>query len=164
MDYTIRPYRHGEEEYVAQLHERLYPEEQSWGTEFTDYAAAIPRSFAKKEKNDREELYVAEKDGRLIGCIMLCGTEDPRVGQLRVFAVEKEYRRRGIGAALLQTAMDKAKSTGYGKLILWTADAAAAARRKYEELGFRTVETKENRTWSTVGEVVTELKMEKDIC
>ena len=160
MDFRIRPYRPGEEEYVADLHERLYSTEYGWGREFLDYAVGIPRRFAQKEKSDREELYIAEADGRPVGCILLCGTEDPDVGQLRVFAVEKEQRRRGIGAALLQTAMDKAKSAGYGKLILWTADTAAAAVRKYEKLGFRTVETMENHSWDPDGKAVMEMKME----
>lgn len=31
MDYIIRPYRHGEEQYVAELHKKLYTEEYSCG-------------------------------------------------------------------------------------------------------------------------------------
>lgn len=44
---------------------------------------------AERKASDREELFVAERDGRPAGCIMLCQTEDPAVGQLRLFAVEK---------------------------------------------------------------------------
>ena len=163
MDTMIRPYRSGEEEYVADLHKRLYSEEYNWGPDFIDYAVEIPMRFARKEKNDREELLVADHNGQLVGCIMLCGTDDPHVGQLRVFAVEKEYRCQGIGAALLETSIEKAISAGYTKLILWTADAVTEAIHKYEKLGFKAVETKENYTWSTVGEAVTEIKMEMDI-
>ena len=108
-------------------------------------------------------MFVAEADGRLVGCIMLCGTDDPDVGQLRVFAVEKEYRRQGIGAALIRTAMDKAKSAGYTRLMLWTADAVTDALHKYEKLGFKTTETAENYTWRPDGKAVVEIKMEKDI-
>ena len=163
MDYTIRPYRRGEEEYVAQLHERLYSEEYGWGPEFVRYAAAIPRHFAEKETNDREELFIAEQNGRPVGSMMLCATEDPDVGQLRVFAVEKDCRRQGIGAALLQAALEKAKSAGYTKPILWTADAVADALRKYTRLGFRVTETKENRSWRPDGQAVVEIKMEKEL-
>lgn len=163
MEYLIRPYKRGEEEYVADLHKRLYSQEYSWGPEFTDYAVGIPRDFGKKPQNDREELFVAEQDGQLAGCIMLCQTDEWNVGQLRLFAVEQEYRRCGIGKALINAFMGKARSAGYTKLILWTADPLTAAIRHYERMGFKTVETVENHTWSTDGITVYEVKMEMDL-
>ena len=155
MDTIVRPYRSGEEEYVADLHERLYSEEYGWGPEFVRYAAAIPRKFAAKGHSGREELFIAEQNGR--------AADDPDVGQLRVFAVEKDCRRQGIGAALLRAAMEKAESAGYRSLMLWTADAVTDALRKYEALGFRVTETKENRSWRPDGEAVVEIKMEKEL-
>lgn len=163
MDFIVRPYRSGEEEYVADLHERLYSEEYGWGPEFVRYAIEIPRHFAQKERNGREELFIAERDGRPVGSLMLCASDDPDVGQLRVFAVEKDCRCQGIGAALLQAALEKAESAGYRRLMLWTADAVTEALRKYEALGFRVTETKENRTWRPDGEAVVEIKMEKEL-
>ena len=160
MDTVIRPYRPGEERYVAELHKRLYSEEYSWGPSFTDYAAKIALDFAKKEKSDKEELFVAELNGSLAGCIMLCQTDDPSVGQLRLFAVEKAYRRYGIGSALIQAVMDKVKEAGYQKVILWTASPLAAAIRHYEKLGFKAVESVENTTWATDGSSLQEIKME----
>lgn len=160
MDTVIRPYRPGEERYVAELHKRLYSEEYAWGPSFTDYAAKIALDFAKKEKSDKEELFVAELNGSLAGCIMLCQTDDPSVGQLRLFAVEKAYRRYGIGSALIRTVMDKVKAAGYQKVILWTASPLAAAIRHYEKLGFKAVESVENTTWATDGSPLREIKME----
>lgn len=110
MDFVIRSYRHGEEQFAANLHKRLYQEEYSWGPSFTDYAVKIALDFAAKPKSSKEDLFVADKNGTLIGCIMLCQTEDPEVGQLRLFAVEKEYRRYGVGKALMTALMEKAKS------------------------------------------------------
>ena len=163
MEPIVRPYRSGEEEYVADLHERLYSEEYGWGPEFVKYAVEIPRHFAAKEQNGREELFIAERDGRPVGSLMLCASDDPDVGQLRVFAVEKDCRCQGIGAALLRAALEKAESAGYRRLMLWTADAVTDALRKYEALGFRVTETKENRTWRPDGEAVVEIKMEKEL-
>ena len=160
MNAIIRPYRQGEEQYVAELHKRLYSEEYSWGPSFTDYAAKIALDFAKKEKGDKEELFVAELNGSLAGCIMLCQTDDPAIGQLRLFAVEKTCRRYGIGSALIRTVMDKVKAAGYQKVILWTASPLTAAIRHYEKLGFKSVETVENTTWATDGSPLREIKME----
>ena len=90
------------EKHVAELHRRLYTEEYSWGPAFIGYAAGIAMDFAIKEKNNREELFIAEYRGHLAGCIMLC-------------------RRHGIGKALMDTVMSMARTAGYKKMILWTA-------------------------------------------
>ena len=160
MEYVIRPYLRGEEKYAADLHKKLYSEEYSWGPNFTDYAMKIALDFAKKDKSSREELFIADADGRPVGCIMLCETDDSDVGQLRLFAVEKEYRRSGIGSALIRAFMEKARSAGYRKIILWTAGPLTAAIRHYAKLGFQAVESVENNDWSTSGITVEEIKME----
>ena len=127
MNFMIRPYQRGEEQYVADLHKKLYSEEYSWGPSFTDYAVKIALDFAKKEKS------------------------------------EKEYRRYGVGTALINAFMEKAKSVGYQKLVLWTASPLSAAIHHYEKIGFQITGAVENHTWSTNGETLDEIKMEMDI-
>lgn len=141
----------------------FYQEEYSWGPSFTDYAVKIALDFAAKPKSSKEDLFVADKNGTLIGCIMLCQTEDPEVGQLRLFAVEKEYRRYGVGKALMTALMEKAKAAGYRKLILWTASPLTAAIHYYGKVGFHVTETAENSSWSTKGETLQEIRMEMDL-
>ena len=160
MEYTIRPYRDGEERYIADLHTRIYTEEYSWGPAFTYYAGKIALDFADKAKSEREAMYIAETDGVPVGCIMLCETDDTDIGQLRLFAVEKEHRRRGVGKALMDALTEKAKSAGYKGLILWTADPLKEAIRIYESYGFKETETVPNDTWRTDGGTVHEIKME----
>ena len=53
MEYTVRPYKKGEEQYVAEAHRRIYREEYNWGPAFSEYAAAIALDFAKKEHGRR---------------------------------------------------------------------------------------------------------------
>ncbi len=160
MDFKVRPFRPGEEVYVADAQRRIYTEEYRWGTSFTDYAMKIAMDFSAQAKNDREELWVAEADGSLVGCIMLCQSEEsPDVGQLRLFLVEKEYRRYGIGRALTSALFQKTRKAGYRKLILWTASPLTDAIRHYEKLGFRKVEEVENREWSLDGTPLLEVKM-----
>lgn len=52
----IRPYGPGEETYMAEAQRRIHSEEYHWGAAFIDYAMDIAWTFAKKEKNPREEL------------------------------------------------------------------------------------------------------------
>ena len=158
MECIVRPYKKGEEVYVADAHRRIYSEEYHWGDSFITYAMKVAIDFAEKEQSDREELWVAEADGKLVGCIMLCQTEDPAVGQLRLFLVEKAYRCYGVGGALIRALMEKAKETGYKQLILWTAAPLDAAIRHYEKMGFRATEKSANDSWSITGETVTEVK------
>ena len=94
---------------------------------------------------------------------MLCETDDSDIGQLRLFAVEKDYRKFGIGSALIHAFISKAKDAGYRKIILWTASPLTAAIRHYEKLGFVAVESIENHTWSTDGSTVKEVKMEMSL-
>jgi len=163
IDYVVRPYRKGEEEYVADAHRRIYSGEYRWGESFTKYAAQIALDYANTPHSDREELWIAEAEGKPVGYIMLCETEDPSVGQLRLFLVEKEYRRFGIGRALTNALMDRVKESGYSELMLWTAGPLKDAIRHYEKLGFHVVEETENLDWSLDGEPVTEIKMTKDL-
>ena len=163
MDCIVRPYKPGEETYVADAQKRIYSEEYHWGPAFIDYAMKIALDFTARAKNDREEMWVAEGGGNLIGCIMLCQSEEsPDVGQLRLFLVEKAYRRCGVGRALTSALFQKAREAGYRKLILWTASPLTAAIRHYEKLGFRKAEEVENRTWSLEGKTLFEIKMVLD--
>lgn len=162
-DYIIRSFNHGEEKYVAELHKTLYADEYLWGSAFINYAVEVALEFARREKNCREEMFIAGCDGKPVGCIMLCQSDDPAVGQLRLFAVEKEYRCYGIGSALIKALMKKAKEARYEKLILWTASPLTSAIRHYEKLGFKATESIENTTWRTDGSSLQEIKMEMSI-
>ena len=163
MDYLVRPFRPGEEAYVADAQKRVYSEEYHWGSAFIDYAVKITLDFAARERGPGEEMWVAEAAGTTVGCIMLCQGEEPLTGQLRLFLVEKEFRRYGVGRALTEALFQRAREAGYRKLILWTASPLSAAIRHYERLGFRTVEGVENHDWSLDGETLTEVKMELEL-
>ena len=160
MNFIIRPYKQGEEKYVADLHKALYSTEYSWGPSFTDYAMKIATDFAKGSKNDREELFVADCDGVLAGCIMLCQADDPSVGQLRLFC-----RREGLSTLWHWFSADcrfYAKSQGFRVSENYSLDSQPLtdAIRHYEKLGFKATESVENTTWNTDGKPLDEIKME----
>lgn len=157
---VVRPYKTGEEQYVADAQERVYLEEYNWGPAFGDYAKKIAYGFAAASKNPREEMWVADVNGELVGCIMLNETENPDVGQLRLFLVEKKYRENGIGSALTNAFMKKAYECGYHSIVLWTADVLTAARQHYGKMGFKLIERVPNDIWSLSGQKVNEEKWE----
>jgi mycothiol synthase len=86
--------------------------------------------------------FVAEADGRIVGAIVCPDYED--VGWIRQLGVERRWRGRGIGTALLLTAFAELERRGRRDVALvvdsWNRTGARAV---YERLGMR-----EERTYS----------------
>lgn len=61
--------------------------------------------------------YICEEEGKIIGTI-LCG-EDGRRGYLYHLAVDKDYRRKGIGTKLVNLVFDNLKKKGIIKCHLF---------------------------------------------
>ena len=104
-------------------------------------------------------MFVADCDGTLAGALCFVRQISHRWA-VRLFAVERDYRRYGIGSALIAAFMQKAKDSGYQKIILWTASPLTDAIRHYEKLGFKATDSVENTTWNTDGKPLDEIKME----
>ncbi len=162
-DCMIRPYEKGEEKYIADAHRRVYLEEYNWGPAFGDYAAEVAHHFAEAPENPREGMWIAAVHGKPAGCIMLSTVENRETGQIRLFLVEKEYRKNGIGSALTDVLMKKVHACKYRTLILWTADVLTAARRHYGRMGFLCTESIPNHTWDLSGKTVHEEKWEMQL-
>ena len=60
------------------------------------------------------------------------------VVELRHMYVRREFRRRGIGAALVQALLDHVRGKGICAVELWTA-GEGVGRKLYERVGFRAV-------------------------
>jgi len=136
LKYSIRPYRKGEEDYVAEAHERIYCKEYGWGEGFSRFAKQVVYEYANAPKQEHSEMWIAEVNGQPVGSIMLQESETKGVGQLRLYLLEKEYRNQGIGSALLNLVMAKAKEWNFQHLFLVTAEPCVDARRKYSQMGF----------------------------
>jgi GNAT superfamily N-acetyltransferase len=92
------------------------------------------------------EQLVAEQEGTIVGTVLLYPAR--RVGppeevplqmrwpEVRLLAVAPAARGRGIGGALMQECVRRARRSGAGALTLHTTDLMQAAMRVYERLGF----------------------------
>jgi L-phenylalanine/L-methionine N-acetyltransferase len=81
---------------------------------------------------------VADDDGRIVGRLSIARDEHPaskHVADLGLM-VAASHRRRGIGRALLDAAVDWAREAGVRKLELHVFPHNEAAIRLYEEFGF----------------------------
>lgn len=79
--------------------------------------------------------FIAEADGRVVGCA-LCG-HDGRRGYLQHVIVEPEYRRRGIAQALVARCLDGLAQLGIAKTHLDVFVTNAEAQAYWPKRGWQ---------------------------
>ena len=84
------------------------------------------------------QVWVAEWDGRMAGFVAYDMNLTSKEGEVQYLAVDPEYQRRGIGAALNTFALEKLKAGGMELAVVGTGGdpAHAPARRAYERAGY----------------------------
>ncbi|MFD9125816.1 GNAT family N-acetyltransferase [Kitasatospora sp. NPDC059571] len=99
-----------------------------------------------RRRSTEAELLVAVDagDGRVLGCVTFAagGTEwadiaRPDEGEIRMLAVGRAARGRGVGAALVEAAAERSRALGLAGMAFSTRPEMTAAHRLYERLGFR---------------------------
>jgi GNAT superfamily N-acetyltransferase len=144
----IRPHRIGDLGWAIERHGTLYAEEFGWNGEFEALVATLFARFATAHDPACEGFWVAEADGERVGCAFVVRNEhDLTAAQLRCLLVDPRGRGLGIGRLLVEHCLAFAKSAGYAKMILWTNDVLAAARRIYVGAGFDLVEESPHRSF-----------------
>ena len=83
--------------------------------------------------------YVAHDGEQVIGMVTLCvfRTLTGPKAYLDHLVVAPEWRRRGIGRALVDYVVQEAKKAGASRIDLTAGDAKPAGRALYAALGFR---------------------------
>ncbi len=85
--------------------------------------------------NPDRAIFFAYVDGQLAGQIILRKNWN-RFAWVEDIAVDAHFRRQGVGRALMQRAVEWAKSRGLPGIMLETQDIRVAACRFYERFGF----------------------------
>lgn len=129
--YVIRPPRTGDLGWVVYRHGVLYSAEYGWGTEFERLVAGIVAGL----DFPRDAGWIAEVDGERAGCVF-CVRQDDSTAKLRMLLVEPSARGLGLGRRLVAECLRHARAEGYERIVLWTRDCLASARRIYQAAGF----------------------------
>jgi GNAT superfamily N-acetyltransferase len=129
--------------WVVMAHGEQYVAEFGWDTSFEGFVARIVADFAARSDDPRQAAWIAELDGRRVGCVFCVTADEPADGstaQLRILLVDPSARGAGLGGRLVDRCIEFAREQGYVRMRLWTNHPLVAARRVYLSRGFRLVD------------------------
>jgi GNAT superfamily N-acetyltransferase len=138
--------RPGDLGWVVQAHGEVYAQEFGWNGDAEALIARIVADYAADHDPARETAWIAELDGRRVGCVF-CVEADERTAKLRVLLVHPSARGLGLGSRLVGACLDFARSVGYRRMTLWTNDVLVSARRIYEANGFQLIQSEAHHSF-----------------
>lgn len=123
---------------------------------YSEYAAIMPATawqeyraniLATVGEDETAERIVALHEGRIVGSVLLYPagliiqgpTDEPitlPAPEVRLLAVPPINRQHGIGAALLEECINRARAVGMNVITLHTTDMMQTAMQMYERRGF----------------------------
>lgn len=135
---TLRAHRVGDMGWIIEREARLYADEYGWDVTFEGLVAEICGAFIRDFRPGKEFCWIAEQGGERLGAVFLV-RQDDETAKLRLLHVEQAARGKGVGSLLVKTCIEQARACGYRRLVLWTNDVLASARRIYQAAGFELV-------------------------
>lgn len=140
--------------YIIYLHGTLYAQEYGWDHTFEGYVAEGMAKFALSYNEEKDNIWIAEADGQIVGAIAIVGV-DAATAQLRWFIVHPGQRGHGLGRALLQRALRFCADKRFEHVFLWTVSELTTAAHLYTSVGFRPTERHTHAIW---GKLLTEVR------
>jgi len=116
------------------------------GSQREGYKEPLPEAyysaFEQIEQDLNHELIAAERDGEVIGTLHLMflpsiSFQGGLRAQIESVRVDKQFQSQGIGSAMMQWSMQRAKQRGAHVVQLTTHKTRVDAHRFYERLGFK---------------------------
>ncbi|MGI8723687.1 MAG: GNAT family N-acetyltransferase [Geodermatophilaceae bacterium] len=145
---TIRPARADELDAVGALTAEVYRAEQLAPEKYS-----VSLADARGRALHTEILVAVDGQDQLMGAVALVLNGGPYAelaesedeAEFRMLAVSARSRGKGVGTALIEECLVRAREAGKRRMVISTGDNMQAAHRRYEALGFlRTPE----RDWS----------------
>jgi GNAT superfamily N-acetyltransferase len=146
-DVTIRRLgQPGDLGWVVMAHGEVYSAEFGWDGDFEALVARIVADYAAGSDPEREAAWIAELDGRRVGCVFLVA-RDADTAQLRILLVHPSARGQRLGRQLVSECIEFARRAGYRRMMLWTNHPLVAARQVYLAAGFQLVSEEQHHSF-----------------
>jgi GNAT superfamily N-acetyltransferase len=134
--------------WMVMAHGELYAAEYDWDTDFERMVLGIVADLGAHPDRAGQRAWVAELDGRRVGCIACVPDPDhDGVAVLRILLVDPAARGHGVGRGLVRTCVEYARASGFAAMRLWTDNQLAAARHLYQDAGFIVVDEESHRSF-----------------
>jgi ribosomal protein S18 acetylase RimI-like enzyme len=127
---TARRFQSGDEEAVANLWMRVFPDDPPWN--------APNAIIASKLRVQPDLFFVGEVHGQVVGTLV-AGFDGMR-GWLYHLAVAPEHRRHGFGTQLVHVAESALHALGCAKVNLQVRAESAAVVAFYRSIGYQVEE------------------------
>ena len=149
----LRDPRPGDMGYVVQSHGSLYASEYGFDATFEALVAEIVAKYLTSFDASRERCWIADIEGRPVGSVFLVRHNDD-VAKLRLLLVDPAGRGQGIGQRFVAESVAFARACGYRRITLWTQSILVAARKIYQDAGFKLMASEPHRSFgqSLIGE------------
>lgn len=142
----LREPRPGDMGWVVQSHGAFYASEYGFDSGFEALVAEIVAKYMTSFDPSRERCWIADIEGRPVGSVFLVKASDD-VAKLRLLLLDPAARGQGLGQRLVAECVSFAKACGYRKMTLWTQSILVAARKIYQDAGFKLVASEPHRSF-----------------
>ncbi len=136
----------GDMGYITFMHGKIYHEECGYDRHFERYVAVEFNEFLEQYDPEKDRVWIAEADGRIVGTIVIVGRSG-RVAQLRYFLLDPAVRGQGLGKKLMKYAMDFCQEKKYTNIYLLTTEELETAAELYKRYGFQLTKRQETDLW-----------------
>jgi GNAT superfamily N-acetyltransferase len=133
---------------IVALHGKCYEALPGFGLAFEAYVARTVAEYIL-DAGAKGRIWIAERDGRLVGCTAIVLRDENR-GQLRWVLVDQSARGLGLGKRLVNNALQFCRNNGCKEVFLETTDGLPESQALYDALGFEIVSHESEILWDGV--------------
>jgi len=133
---------------IVALHGTCYQALPGFGLAFEAYVARTVAEYIL-DAGAKGRIWIAERDGRLVGCTAIVLRDEDR-GQLRWVLVDQSARGLGLGKRLVNNALQFCRENGCKEVFLETTDGLPESQALYDALGFEIVSHESEVLWDGV--------------
>ena len=139
--YDLRPIAETDDSEIAHIIRMVMPEFGADGPGFAIHDAEVD-AMTEAYDRPRAAYFVVTHFGRVLGGGGVAPLDggDPDTCELRKMYFLPEARGLGLGRRMLQRCLQRARAIGFRHCYLETLDRMDAARRLYEQAGFRPID------------------------